>query len=172
MPASAIPLAVSFAVVWNALSAPSVSGPKSPSTLSFVGAAAPLVLSRSCSSLTATPLAPAASCLWVPGVGSNGTWVLPGPTTTVSVSLIRWDGARRVSWAWVMPATMPSSTTPGIFSVISFFWNALVAAVVAASKCPVIASRGVAPTALSCCWMTPMAWVGGSPSLTRCTARA
>jgi hypothetical protein len=46
---------------------------------------------------------------------------------------------------------MPSSVTPATFSAISFFWNALAAAVVAASNRPVIASRGLAPTALSCC---------------------
>ncbi len=67
---------------------------------------------------------------------------------------------------------MPSSVTPGCFSAISLRWNALVAAVVAASKCPVIASLGVAPTALSCCWMMPTAVDGPSPSLTRWIARA
>jgi hypothetical protein len=149
--ASAIPFAVSFAPVWKAFSVASVRFRKSPSTLSFLPTTVPLLLRRSCSSLTATPFEPTCSCLCVPRVGSVGTWVFPGPTTTVSVSLIFTGGARSVSCACVIPATMPSSVTPGIFWSINFFWNALVAAVVAASNRPVIASLGDAPTALSCC---------------------
>ena len=166
-----MPVAGTGTDVWNALRPPSVLGPKMPSTFS-VAPAAPLLLSRSCSSLTAIPLAPICSWLWVPAAGLDGTWVLPGPSTTVSLPLTDTDGARALSWVWVTPSTMPSSATPAIPSAISFFWKALVAVVVAASNRPVMASRGAAPTWLSCCWMMPMSVVGPSPSLTRCTARA